>query len=744
MDKITAVIVLPTYNEKENIGRIIEAILAQQKLLLEVDLHILVVDDSSPDGTADIVELYKKINSNVHILRDQKKDGFGKAYIRGFKYAIKELTADIIFQMDADMSHNPYDIPRFIDEIQKGKDVVIGSRYIKGGAIPLNWTFKRKVNSRMGNMVARFIGGLSGIRDCTGGFRAIKVEAIKKISLNNLEVKGYVFQVALLSALKKSKASITEIPIIFTDRSKGKSKMQLKDQMEFVGYLISRNLRYGSLGMFLFGDSPIHFHEESQNNMQGAGLVHRNKEYITHTTLNHRHTAVRTVNSFQKMILILLAAIFLGSLVINWNTTIIVVFGILITLYFIDLLFNVALIFRSFMAEPEIKITEAAISELKEDSLPFFTVLCPLYKEQTILPQFAKAMSSLDYPKDKLEVLLLFEADDTETIAIAKNLNLPEYIKIVVVPFSMPKTKPKALNYGLSTSSGELIVIYDAEDIPEVDQLKKAVLAFQEAGPKVFCLQAKLNFYNPQQNTLTRLFTAEYSTWFDLVLTGLYSINAPIPLGGTSNFFRKKDIVDVEGWDAFNVCEDCDLGMRLFKRGYSTALFNSTTFEEANSNLPSWIRQRSHWIKGYIQGFFVHLRSPGGFMRSLREPHLITFILVVGGKTLSVFINPLLWIITISYFALRPFTGSFIESLYPAPIFYMGLITLLIGNFLYLYNYMLGCAKRGYWHLIEYAWLIPIYWLLMSFAAWKAVYQIFVKPHYWEKTTHGLHLTKTT
>ena len=253
-------------------------------------------------------------------------------------------------------------------------------------------------------------------------------------------------------------------------------------------------------------------------------------------------------------------------------------------------------------------------------------------------------------------------------------------------------------------------------------------------------MQAKLNFYNPNQNVLTRLFTAEYSLWFDLILTGLYSIAAPIPLGGTSNFFRRKDLISIEGWDAFNVCEDSDLGMRLFKQKHNTALFNSTTFEEANSNLHNWTRQRSHWIKGYIQSFFVHLRSPGGFTRSIKQPHMLTFLLVIGGKTLSVFINPLLWIMTISYFVFRPTIGYLIESFYPAPVFYLGVFTLAVGNFIYLYNYMLGCARRGYWGLVKFSYLVPIYWLLMSFAAWKALFQLLVKPYYWEKTNHGLHL----
>lgn len=487
--------------------------------------------------------------------------------------------------------------------------------------------------------------------------------------------------------------------------------------------------------------SPYHLPPENKETMNWAGVHYRKTRFITHTTIQKQHSAVITLTNSQKLILFSLGGGLLASFMLNWHLTLLVLFSSIVILYFLDLLFNVFIIFRSLFTNPEIVVTDEDIHSLKEEKLPLITVLCPLYKEEAILPQFIEAMSSFDYPKDKLQVLLLLEEDDRGTIDVANKIASP-FIKILIVPNSLPKTKPKALNWGLGHANGEYIVIYDAEDIPEKDQLKKAVIAFDKAGEDVFCLQAKLNFYNPNQNLLTRLFAAEYSLWFDLILTGLHSIAAPIPLGGTSNFFRTKDIISVEGWDAFNVCEDCDLGLRLYKRGHRTALFNSTTFEEANSNLDSWIKQRSHWIKGYIQSFFVHIRSQRGFMRSIREPHLFTFILVVGGKTLSVFINPFLWIMTISYFIFRPIAGGFIESFFPTPIFYIGFFTLFLGNFIYFYNYMIGCERRGYLHLIKYAYLTPFYWLMMSFAAWKALYQLLVKPYYWEKTQHGLHLNK--
>jgi cellulose synthase/poly-beta-1,6-N-acetylglucosamine synthase-like glycosyltransferase len=183
--------------------------------------------------------------------------------------------------------------------------------------------------------------------------------------------------------------------------------------------------------------------------------------------------------------------------------------------------------------------------------------------------------------------------------------------------------------------------------------------------------------------------------------------------------------------------------MRLVKQGFKTEIIDSMTMEEANSDMMNWFRQRTRWIKGYIQTYFVHMRTPRQFKNTWTNPHLILFQLVVGGKITSMFINPLMWALTISYFAFRPVIGPFIESFFPPVVFYMGIFSLAFGNFLYMYYYMIGCAKREYDSIIKYTLLVPFYWLGMSLAAWTAVWQMIKDPHYWPKTVHGLHLKKT-
>jgi cellulose synthase/poly-beta-1,6-N-acetylglucosamine synthase-like glycosyltransferase len=496
---------------------------------------------------------------------------------------------------------------------------------------------------------------------------------------------------------------------------------------------------FKSLGL-KYARSEITPFQLKQEKKEGKGFYYKGNKYVHHSLLDPKHTAFHRLNETQICILLAIIISFILGLLISWHLTLVLFVGALTFFYFTDLLFNLYLIIRSFSKPVEIKITDEEIKTREDKKWPTYTILCPLYREWQVLPQFITSMSRFDYPKDKLQVILILEEDDRETIQKVKELNIPDYFDIVIVPHSFPKTKPKACNYGLKYATGEYVVIYDAEDVPDPLQLKKVILAFERSDEKTICVQARLNFYNPHQNILTRVFATEYSLWFDLILTGLQSIQAPIPLGGTSNHFRTKDLYKLKGWDSFNVTEDADLGIRLVKQGYTTAIIDSVTLEEANSSLPNWFSQRSRWIKGYIQTYLVHMRSLNKFIAQKRKFHLITFQLIIGGKILSIFINPLMWIITISYFLFRAHIGTFIESFYPTPIFYMGVFSFIFGNFLYVYYYMTGSKKHGHHELVKYAIFIPFYWLAMSIAAWIAVYELVATPHYWFKTKHGLHL----
>lgn len=398
--------------------------------------------------------------------------------------------------------------------------------------------------------------------------------------------------------------------------------------------------------------------------------------------------------------------------------------------------YRMLLIQRSLSHTREIHLSDEQLAAIDERSLPVYTILVPLYKEREVLPVLVDSIRRMDYPKVKLDVILLLEEDDAETIEAANQARLPAHFRILVVPPGQPKGKPKACNYGLLHAKGEYVVIYDAEDIPARNQLKSAVVAFRSADESLACVQAKLNYFNPSQNILTRWFTAEYSMWFDLFLPGLESTGAPIPLGGTSNHFRTRQLRSLGAWDPFNVTEDADLGIRLFKAGYKTTVIDSTTYEEANSALGNWIRQRSRWIKGYIQTYLVHMRHPVRLWRSIGLLPFLSIQLTLGGTVVGLLINPLLWLVTSAWFVTK---WAAIEQAFPSVIFYVGGLGLYVGNFAFTYLNIIGCLRRGYYSLVKYALFSPVYWALMSFAAWKGFIQLFYKPFYWEKTMHGLY-----
>ncbi|MEO6890074.1 MAG: glycosyltransferase [Ktedonobacteraceae bacterium] len=451
-------------------------------------------------------------------------------------------------------------------------------------------------------------------------------------------------------------------------------------------------------------------------------------------------SALQTFTTGQVVVLCLIGLLWVAGVFIFRLEMLAAVISVITVLYTFNVLLNVSLALRTFRNSPEEHIRDDIVQALKNADWPVYTILCPLYREAQVVPQFVQAMQALDYPPEKLQVLFLTEEDDSETRAAIRALALPAHFRILVVPDGKPRTKPRACNYGLIHAKGPYVVIYDAEDIPDPLQLKKAVLTFASHAPDVVCVQAKLNFYNIRQNLLTRWFTAEYSTWFDLILPGLQLAGFSLPLGGTSNHFRTAALRALGGWDAYNVTEDCDLGLRLKRYRMNTVILDSTTLEEANPQLKNWLRQRSRWIKGYMQTYLVHMRDPLEYFRKRRLYDLFSFQVVIGSGTGVMFINPLMWVLLAVYMVFGHSVINVYHILFPGPILYLGAFCLIFGNFFYVYLYLLACMKRKKYHLLPWTLFSPIYWLLMSIAAFYGLFELLVKPHYWQKTVHGLHL----
>lgn len=443
------------------------------------------------------------------------------------------------------------------------------------------------------------------------------------------------------------------------------------------------------------------------------------------------------ITKMQKRAVLAFFVLLLAAVVFAPLKTAQVLIALCTIFYMILTLYKFVVIRASISPGASINYTPEEMAAEEPREWPIYSVLIPMYKEPEVLAQMIKAMTEMDYPADKKDVQFLLEEDDVLTLTAAKAMTMPPGFRITLIPESFPRTKPKACNIGLYLAKGQYLVIYDADDIPESDQFKKAVMAFEHSDKTVACVQSRLNYYNPYQNILTRWFTAEYSTWYDLQLPGLSALGALIPLGGTSNHFKTKVLQELMGWDAYNVTEDCDLGVRLVRAGYATRMLTTTTWEEACSHLPSWIKQRTRWQKGYIQTWFVHMRHP---LKLLQEIGLINYIhyqLLIGGVTFSVLVNPIFWVMALVWFIFKP-VG--VAMLFPGPIFAAGAFCLFAGNFVFVYVTLLGCYKRKRDSLLWYSLFTPIYWVFMSISGWRAFYQFFHDPFVWEKTQHGLAL----
>ncbi|HEY4325634.1 MAG TPA: glycosyltransferase family 2 protein [Mucilaginibacter sp.] len=447
------------------------------------------------------------------------------------------------------------------------------------------------------------------------------------------------------------------------------------------------------------------------------------------------HSASTTFSPGQLVVLFTIMGIVAAGLMEFFTQTSIIINVVFSVFFLIAIMFKLFLALVGSKFELHQAVTREELKELKDNELPIYTILLPVYKEDKLIKKLIWNLQAIDYPREMLDIKLLIEEDDDKTLNAVRNLDFPAIFEVVVVPFHMPKTKPKACNYGLFFSRGKYLTIYDAEDIPDTDQLKKVVRMFNKLPPNFICMQCALNYYNRNENFLTRMFTLEYSYWFDYLLPGLDTLDIPIPLGGTSNHFKLENLVELGAWDPFNVTEDADLGVRAYAKGYKVAVVNSTTYEEANNEPFNWVRQRSRWIKGYMQTYLVHMRDPVGLWKTIGWKGFLGFNFFIGATPLTFLAYPFLLLI---FFCYLLFDLTSIRALFPDWVLFLSIFNLMVGNILMIYINMMAVFKRRFYELILFAIANPVYWLLHSIAAYKGLYQLIINPFYWEKTNHGL------
>jgi len=373
---------------------------------------------------------------------------------------------------------------------------------------------------------------------------------------------------------------------------------------------------------------------------------------------------------------------------------------------------------------------------LEDRDLPDYTVVVALYREAPVARALVRALERLDYPRARLDVKFVVEADDVETFAaLAAAIPGAEY-EVIVAPPGEPRTKPRALDIALPFARGELLTVFDAEDEPEPDQLRKAAARFARAGPDLGCLQARLAIDNFDDNWLAGLYAIDYAALFEAGNPGVAALDLPMLLGGTSNHFRVETLRAIGGWDAWNVTEDADLGLRLARCGLRVETLRSHTFEEAPNAVRPFLNQRVRWMKGWMQTAFVHMRDPLALWWNLRPLAFVSVLTTFVSGVLS----PLLWPYFFVGLALDAFDGALFS---PANAFefvvdFSACSLAAAGFGAMIWPALVGMRRQGLMRLWPLLFLLPIWHVLLSVAAWRAVIDLWRDPHRWAKTTHGL------
>lgn len=477
---------------------------------------------------------------------------------------------------------------------------------------------------------------------------------------------------------------------------------------------------------------------------------------------HHRHardrgfpTAKRLFSGGQLAFVLLSLAAAAAGLIVRTLATLTVLAGLCVLFYALFGILKLCVSVAGRRHEPLVRLMQRS----DDPTLPRYAVLLPVHKEANMLRHLAARVDRLDYPKERLRVLLLIEHDDLETLAAARALSLrfhgeqppaaPAYnhISVVVVPPGGPKTKPNAMNAAvpLILAEGcEYLTIYDAEDRPDPDQLLKAIGTFRLAPPQVACLQAELAFWNDDTNWITALYWIGYKVHFLRFLPGLARLGLPLPLGGTSNHFRVSALMDVAGggglvWDPHNLTEDADLGARLVMAGYRIELLRSVTMEEAPASMRIVDKQQRRWKGGYLQTGLVHTRRPLATARRMGPVRWLAFNLLMFGTPLSFLLNPVFLALTAVYFATR---SSLIAGLFPPVVYYPSVALFALGNFALLFELVHTCLDeadrtRGRFGLIRYTLLAQLMWLWMSRSTYIAVFELLIGRRAWHKTPHG-------
>lgn len=430
-------------------------------------------------------------------------------------------------------------------------------------------------------------------------------------------------------------------------------------------------------------------------------------------------SASRVLSGRQRVLLVALVLLSVAAGILAPLIAGVALLGACVAIYVLSSLHRLALHRRSSGRGRELGFSSAEVAALEERDLPRYTLLVPLLGEAPAVPRLITALQELDYPRTKLEILLICEADDEATIEAVRTAGPPPYFELLVAPKGEPQTKPRACNYGLLQATGELVTVLGARDHPDREQLKKAVLARRRSGGEVSCVQCELSHPDAEGSPLTRHFATDHELWFDLVLPGRGATAPPVPLAGACNHFDRRTVLEFGGWDPFNVTADADLRLRLHRAGQVSVGIDSTTLE-ASSGPGGWIRRRSRWVEGHLQTYLVQMRDPRRLLSEIGVRGWWSFQLIIGGTAILI-LNPILWALAALWLLAE--TGL-VGDVLPALLHYVAAALLLLGNLTFAHLAVAGAIDRRLLRLIATALLSPIQFGLLSIAAWLGLLRL--------------------
>lgn len=673
--------------------------------------EIIVVDDRSQDETMQYL---------THLPPEWHVRPFSKQGKTGRSISIKEGTdqalASTIVLLDPDTEYSPEAMRGVIDMLQTCDIAVVRRRSTLLSPFALLRSLQRLI---FGQMVATN-------EDVRSGLKAFKRSLLESMRFDPESETTWGLDAFLLYHAQHAGLVVGSVDAAYA-RHRRSIRRAIKAHMHAsIGIAALRVMHVvRKLLPFLFPPAPVEYFS--------AGFTNINDYlFLTPTQSAKGHVTKETISLLA--VCILAVAIVLGVLRLSLGVPVLRSFAMFISVTYLSiLLFRVAMLFQSVKANKE-KITDEEVKTLRDDELPVITILIPLYKEQEIIPQIFRYLSEFDYPQEKLDIIFILESSDPETSQAFLDMHPPANFKALLSPDIEPKTKPKAMNVALKVARGDVLVIFDAEVLPEKDQLKRAVVTFKKY-PDVKYLHGRMDVYNADENWITRLYTAEFCYFYHYLMPGFIESGYPVPISGHSTYFRREVIESVGAWDAYNVAEDCDIGIRIYRKGFGNGMMlDSHTWEQSTMTLPTWVRQRTRWIQGFVQTSMVQLRYPLLLKRELKSwKNFCAFLFLVPGNVILNFLNIIQWVFFILWHTTH---APFLQSAYSGLTLYLATTNFIVGNFLFTFFAMYGLYMRNHFRIVPWAVLSFVYWIMLGIASIRSTWHLFLHPHKWDKTKH--------